>query len=302
MFDDLFLFIKTAGFGSFTKASKELGLYQSTLSRRIINLERTLGVKLINRNASHFELTTQGRKFFELLRDDEAVLQNKIHEALDKDEVIFGEIKIMLPHSLPLNIITPRLPEFIKKYPRLKLRIYYQNHEINLQKNLIDLALIYGLPEQQAQKVKLIHKAERVAFCTPKYVARYGMLNNLEDINQHKVLPVLLDHGELINRINLINNKTGRIESAKIDYNIVTNSFTHTLKLVDTDEYIASSFYSVMANDIRAGKYIRVLVDYSFEVGNFYLIKRVEDDYKINIVADFIEECFKEHNYSDITS
>lgn len=296
MYDDLFLFIKLAAFGSFTKASKELHLYQSTISRRIVTLENTIGVKLINRTANYFELTKQGQKLFELLKEDEISIQNKIHEALNEEDVIIGEVKIMLPHSLPINILTPRLPEFSNKYPNLKLRIYYQNHELNLQKNLIDLAMIYGLPEQQAQKIKLIHKAEIIAFCTADYISQYGMINDLKDIDKHNILPVLRDHGEIINRMNLTNRKTGKIESVKISSNLAINSFINALKLVDTGKYIATAFHSVIAEEIKSGKYVQVLENYSFESANFYLIKRVEDDYKINIVANFIEECFKEYN------
>jgi DNA-binding transcriptional LysR family regulator len=274
-----------------------LQLYQSTISRRIINLESTLGVKLINRTANHFELTKHGQKLFELLKEDEITIQNKIHKALNEEDIVIGEVKIMLPHTIPLNIITPKLPRFIDKYPKLKLRIYYKNDDVNLHKNAIDLAVIYGFPEQQSQKIKLVHKAEAIAFSTPEYIIKYGMINNLENLANHKILTVLRDHGEIVNRINLINKLTGKVESVKVDSRLSINSFYNALKLVDTGEYVGVAYTSVIHDEISSGKYLNILdSNYSFESANFYLIKRVEDDYKINIVADFIEDCFKEYN------
>ena len=299
MYDDLFLFIKVADIGSFTKASKELNIYQSTISRRIVNLENKLGVKLINRTASQLDLTIYGRNLFERLKNDEILLQNKIYEALDKEKIVFGEVKIMLPHSLPLNIITPKIPEFMNRYPRLKLRIYYQNHEMNLQKNLIDVAVIYGLPEQQAQKVKLIHRANIIIFCTPEYIKRHGLLNDTKDLDKHKIIAPLRDHGEISARAILTNNLTKKIEPVNFNTNLAINNFSNTLVLVDTGEYIATAFDSVIEDKIRSGKYVQVLANYSLDKYDFYLIKRVEDDYKINIVSDFIEECFKEYNQRD---
>lgn len=292
MYDDLFLFIKVAQFGSFTKAAKELGIYQSTISRRILSLEESLGSKLIVRTANHFELSIQGQQLYQNLVGQELLLQSKIFSALQNEDSVFGEIKVMLPQSLPLQIITPKIPEFMAKYPHLKTRIYYQNHEINLQKDYIDLALVYGLPEQQAQRVKLVHRAEIVAVCTPEYIAQYGHLTDPADIDNHQIIIVLRDHGEIINRANIINNKTQQITTISVNHTLATNNFMHNLELVETGKFIATFYATAIDKALKAGKYIRVLPDYSFEKLDFYMLKRVNDDPKINAFADFLEECF----------
>jgi DNA-binding transcriptional LysR family regulator len=291
MYDDLFLFIKVAQFGSFTKAAKELGIYQSTISRRILSLEEALGSKLIVRTANHFELSIQGQQLYQNLIGQESLLQSKIFSALQNEDSIFGEIRVMLPHSLPLQIITPKIPEFMAKHPHLKARIYYQNHEINLQKDYIDLAVVYGLPEQQAQRVKLIHRAELVAVCTPEYIAQYGYLTDPADIDNHQIIVVLRDHGEIINRANIINNKTQETITINVNHILATNNFFHNLELVETGKFIATFYATTVDKALEAGKYIRVLPDYSFEKLDFYMLKRVSDDPKINAFADFLEEC-----------
>jgi len=296
MYDDLFLFIKVAHIGSFTKAAKELNIYQSTISRRIVSLEQSLGIKLIVRTANHFELTAQGQQLFESLNGQEASIQNKIYSALENREQVFGELKVMLPRTLTLKIITPRLPEFMNRYPKLKLRILHQNHEINLQKDNFDFAIVWNLPDQQAQKVKLIHRANIVSFCTPQYVEKYGLLNDIKDINKHNILVLLRDHGEIFNRISLHHTKTNQSDTITINSRIFTNSYAHNIELVNTGEYISTAFDSLVKKDIANGRYIKVLQDYTFDTFDFYMLKRVEDDYRINIFADFIEECFKDFN------
>ena len=291
MYDDLFLFIKVAQFGSFTKAAKELGLYQSTISRRILNLEEALGSKLIVRTANHFELSLQGQQLYQNLIGQESLLQSKVFSALQSEDLVFGEIRVMLPHSIPLHAITPKIPEFMAKHPHLKARIYYQNHEVNLQKDYIDLAVVYGLPEQQAQRVKLIHRAELVAVCTPEYISQYGYLTDPGDIDNHQIIVVLRDHGEIINRANIINNKTQQITTINVNHTLATNNFIHNLELVETGKFIALFYISAIDKALKAGKYVRILPDYSFEKLDFYMLKRVNDDPKINAFADFIEEC-----------
>lgn len=291
MYDDLFLFIKVAQFGSFTKAAKELGIYQSTISRRILSLEESLGTKLIVRTANHFELSLYGQRLYENLIGQEDLLENKIFSALQNEDLVFGEIRVMLPHSLPLQIITPKIPDFMAKHPNLKARIYFQNHEVNLQKDYIDLAIVYGLPEQQAQKVKLIHRAELVAVCTPEYIEQYGYLTDPTDIDDHQIIVVLRDHGEIINRTNIVHNETQQITTININHTLATNNFMHNLELVETGRFIAVFYVSAVEKAINEGKYIRVLPDYSFEKLDFYMLKRVQDDPKINAFGDFIEEC-----------
>lgn len=291
MYDDLFLFIKVAQFGSFTKAAKELGIYQSTISRRILSLEESLGTKLIVRTANHFELSLYGQRLYENLIGQEDLLENKIFSALQNEDLVFGEIRVMLPHSLPLQIITPKIPDFMAKHPNLKARIYFQNHEVNLQKDYIDLAIVYGLPEQQAQKVKLIHRAELVAVCTPEYIEQYGYLTDPTDIDDHQIIVVLRDHGEIINRTNIVHNETQQVTTININHTLATNNFMHNLELVETGRFIAVFYVSAVEKAINEGKYIRVLPDYSFEKLDFYMLKRVQDDPKINAFGDFIEEC-----------
>lgn len=291
MYDDLFLFVKVAQFGSFTKAAKELGIYQSTISRRILSLEESLGTKLIIRTANHFELSLQGQRLYQNLIGQEDLLENKIFSALRNEDLVFGEIRVMLPHSLPLQIITPKIPAFMEKHPNLKARIYFQNHEVNLQKEYIDLAIIYGLPEQQAQRVKLIHRAELVAVCTPEYISQYGYLTDPADIDNHQVIVVLRDHGEIINRTNIVHNETQQVTSININHTLATNNFMHNLELVDTGKFIAVFYVSAVEKAINEGKYVRVLPDYSFEKLDFYMLKRVQDDPKINAFSNFLEEC-----------
>jgi DNA-binding transcriptional LysR family regulator len=296
MYDDLFLFIKVAKFGSFTKAAKELNIYQSTISRRIISLEEYLGVKLIVRTANHFELTNQGKQLFESLSDEEAVIQNKMFSSFEKKDDMFGELKIMLPQSISLKIITLKLPEFMAKYPRLKLRLHYKNNDINLQKDYIDLAVIFGLPDQPSQKIKLVHRGQVVVFCTPKYVEKYGFLREIDEISNHNVLSILRDHGEIINRVNIKDTRTNKISTITLDNKIASNSFIHNLALVDSGEFISASYAAVLHDDFKTGKYVKLLPDYKFDELDFYMLKRIEDDPRINAFADFIEECFKEYN------
>ncbi len=292
MYDDLFLFVKVAQFGSFTKAARELGIYQSTISRRIANLEERLGAALIIRTANHFELTYPGQRLFHELNQDEIQLQQKIQQVINAKDVISGELKIMLPQVLSASFISPKLPEFMNLHPDLKLRLYFLNHEVNLQKEFIDIAVIYGMPGQAAQKMKRIYQAGLTVFCTPEYIRRYGRPQSLDDISPQRTLSVLRDHGELLNKLNFHHRKTGKTVQINVDSQVACNDYLNSLALVDSGDYLAVTYGDAIHADLRTGKYVALFPDYELDLLDFYLLKRVDDNPCINQVAKFIEECF----------
>ncbi|TXI97903.1 MAG: LysR family transcriptional regulator [Neisseriales bacterium] len=291
MYDDLFLFARVARCNSLTQASRELNIYQSTLSRRISSLEKFLNLKLFARTSNQFELTYPGRKLYEQIKNDENLIQSHIMNALDSENVIFGELQIMLPQALSLVKVTPLIHKFVNKYPRLKLKIFYQNHEVNLKNGSFDLAVISGIPDQPSQKIKLIYGAKLAAFCTPAYIEKYGT-PNMNNLNEHRFVVSLRDHGEIINRAILRDIKNGQIFEPQVDYQIACSNFFHNLKLVESDEFIGVTFLDILQESLDSKRYVTVLDDYEFEKINFYMLKRVENDPRINLCAEFIEKCF----------
>ena len=65
MYDDIFIFVKVAQAGGYSKASQILEVSQPTLSRRVKELEDRLGVNLVTRTSKNFELTDSGKEFYE---------------------------------------------------------------------------------------------------------------------------------------------------------------------------------------------------------------------------------------------
>ncbi len=62
--DDLRCFCTVAQLGSFKAAAQQLSMPQSTLSRRIRQLEQDLALRLLNRDAHRISLTQTGDRYF----------------------------------------------------------------------------------------------------------------------------------------------------------------------------------------------------------------------------------------------
>jgi DNA-binding transcriptional LysR family regulator len=63
--NEIVIFIKVAQLGSFIRASESLELPKSTVSTKVSQLEKRLGVSLIHRTTRKINLTQIGRQFYE---------------------------------------------------------------------------------------------------------------------------------------------------------------------------------------------------------------------------------------------
>jgi DNA-binding transcriptional LysR family regulator len=123
---DLFVFFTVVNTGSMTKAAAQLGVSTPSVSEIIANLERALGVRLLDRSSKGTFATNYGRA---LLRRGEAAfdeLRQGVLEIEFLSDPTTGEINIACPESIA-TILPPVIKAFRVQYPRVILNI---EHEI----------------------------------------------------------------------------------------------------------------------------------------------------------------------------
>ncbi len=87
--NDIALYVEVVRRKSFTRASKALGIPLSTLSRRITELERTIGTRLLNRTTRRLDLTSGGSFYYQRCRrlvEKLSVAHEGIAELRDKSK------------------------------------------------------------------------------------------------------------------------------------------------------------------------------------------------------------------------
>lgn len=139
--EDLFYFACVAEFGSFSAASRELGVSKSLLSRHVDALEKKLDVRLIERSTRKLALTNSGQL---LLPHCQAILQ-ELDAARDTIAQVrsspHGLIRIGCPVSVSLHLLRPRLSIFLRRYPEVSVEMVVTNRAIDLYEEAVDLAL-----------------------------------------------------------------------------------------------------------------------------------------------------------------
>lgn len=188
---DLPLFVEVAKQKSFTRASENLDVPLSTVSRRIIALESELGAPLFYRSARKVELTEIGESFFNrcsaIVADTEAAW-DEITKNLNRPT---GRVRISMPSDIYHNMLADDLSSFAVQWPDIQLTIQLSQRWVDLHSEPFDLDLRLGpLPDSslRAKKLGTIHTG---LFASPKLMELYSLPKKPEEIKNIPYIAII---------------------------------------------------------------------------------------------------------------
>lgn len=293
MYDTIALFIKLVETGNYTKAATMLNTSQATLSRKIQILEQELGVELVRRNNRIFELTEQGDLLYKRLVEPVKQLQVKLSDFNENKHVVRGTLKVALPAALSYELITPKISSFTNKYPEVKILLDYSSNPIDLMRNDYNIAVSTIMPISQTSKVRLLKTFNFKLYATPQYIERYGMLGQLDDIQQHKIIGLIGLDGNLRFSYPVKNLVTGVETVINHEANIYINNIIHGVQLAKTGHYIVGGWDELLTQELKSGELLPVLPEYIFGEMPCYLVRHNRAASNLeNLFAEFLMKCF----------
>lgn len=138
--DDLRVFLATARSGSSRAAARELRLNQSTVSRRVSQLEDKLGVRLFDRRSSGLVLTVAGAELLDLALEVQERMDTLNRRLHGRDVALRGTVRLSLP-DFAIGPVAAHLPGFAEQYPRIDVDLVVDNGFANLSHREADLVL-----------------------------------------------------------------------------------------------------------------------------------------------------------------
>src|SRR3984957_4666755 len=119
---ELTVFVRAAESGSFSRAARELGLWQPSVSRIVGELEARLGVTLLLRTTRRITVTDAGALFLDRAREILADIEDAEDAARGIDS-LRGIIRLALPVVYGTRAIIPRLPKFLATHPLMQVEM-----------------------------------------------------------------------------------------------------------------------------------------------------------------------------------
>ncbi len=182
-FEDMRIFCQVMDSGSFTSAADQLGLSKQFVSRRLMQLEERLGVRLLNRSTRRLDVTPLGQSYYEsalrLLGEVEQVEQSIAGQTAEPR----GTIRLSAPLSFALAHLACLLPPFLQRYREVSVEVDLSDRPVDLLGEGYDLALRIGTLEDSTLIARRIASIDRVYCASPAYLARP------DDLHLHDCLP-----------------------------------------------------------------------------------------------------------------
>lgn len=186
---NLRIFLAVAEHGSLSSAAKQLGVNQSTVSRRISELEQELGAALLQRSGGGAHLTELGQEIVRhamVMERSAAAIATAVARRDDRE---MGEVHVAAPDGLAAFWLAPRLPDLHRAAPLLRLKIDSGLWPGDALGNpCADISLSFDRnedPDAVAQPLATLHYC---LFAAPSYIAEHGLPQSAAEVPRHRFL------------------------------------------------------------------------------------------------------------------
>ncbi|KUZ75045.1 LysR family transcriptional regulator [Burkholderia ubonensis] len=174
--NDLYLFVQAVEAGSMSAAARLLDLPKSTVSKRVAELERTLGARLVHRTSRSFRLTPVGADFFQHARAAVIEAESARDAVLRQAAEPRGIVRITSSVPVAQHFLAPCLPAFAAAHPKLQLQIHAGDRLVDLAQEGFDIAVrshFAPLPDS-ALVQRPLAVSPIILVASPAYLARSG--------------------------------------------------------------------------------------------------------------------------------
>jgi DNA-binding transcriptional LysR family regulator len=164
--DDIKYFLAVARSGGLTVASVELNVSPATVSRRIEAFERSLNKTLFIKRQTGYLLTDDGEKVLTGVEAVESAVMKFERQTLQpsEQEPFDGLIRIAASELTASYLIAPRLNEFFKKFPLLRVELLTGIDQVNLSRRVADIALRMTPPAKGEEGEHIAHALGNMNF------------------------------------------------------------------------------------------------------------------------------------------
>lgn len=257
-FEAMTILLTAVDTGSFSAASRQLGVPLTTVSRRVRELEEHLKIRLLLRGSRKLVLTDAGsayvsscRRIMEEVADIERAAAGEFHAPQ-------GELVFSAPESLGRIHALPLAVEFLQAYPDIRLRVILDNRNVNLLEEHVDVALRVGaLPDSSmiGTRVGLIRQ---VTCASVAYLKSRGKPKKPEDLAFHDCV----GYEGLAAGNNWMFGKSVSAQSIPISWRLVVNSLDAAVIAATAGAGIARVLSYQTDQLVKSKSLVTVLEDY----------------------------------------
>lgn len=191
--DDLRIFLEVARAGNISKSAKRLNVDHSTASRRISQLEFTIGSSLFDRNKNGLQLNALGQRLLVYVEGIETNIIAIGEEVGTKDVELSGAVRVGTMEGIASLYLAERFRALHERYKGLRIELVTSPQQLYVSKREADIFLSFFRPEGRGLDAEVIGKFKLHLYATKEYLDGRGTPSSKLDLAAHDFVGYVQD-------------------------------------------------------------------------------------------------------------
>ncbi|MBD1554470.1 LysR family transcriptional regulator [Pseudomonas typographi] len=180
-------FYLAAKYGN-THASELLSVNITTVRRRLAELEKELTTRLFIRNGRQTLLTEDGQHIYDVVDKMNTFGRDVSLGSVDRSREVEGIIRVSTMDGFGASYLSPRIGEFLARYPNIQVQLVTSPHIVNLAEREADVSINMMSPSAGRLVVKKISDFTVRLYASRDYLRRQGVPESAADLQRHKFI------------------------------------------------------------------------------------------------------------------
>lgn len=178
---------------SFTQAASRLGISKASVSMRVRDLERAMGVPLVRRTTRSVSLTEAGRQLAEETQSAFARIEQSLTNVMDLSGSERGLVRVTAPVALGRQRLAPMLVSFLHRYPEVRVELDLNDRFVNLVQEGFDLAVRHTQTPPETHVAWALSESRSLLVAHKDYLRNRGVPTHPSELATHSCLLYLRD-------------------------------------------------------------------------------------------------------------
>jgi DNA-binding transcriptional LysR family regulator len=180
------IFVRAATLGNLRKAAVDQGISPQAASQAVMQLEKSLGVRLFHRTTRKLSLTEEGQRLLYSVEPALATLSSAIDDARRAKDEVAGPLRVSAPTALGRAVLWPSIVAFAARYPDVQLDVRFDDHFTDLVSDRADVGFRGGSPPAGGAIARRLLPIQLIVCASLAYIERHGAPQSIDDLDAHR--------------------------------------------------------------------------------------------------------------------
>lgn len=289
--NSLVLFYEVVNAKSITRASEQLRVPKSTISRKLSLLEQRLGGVLLRKGHRRLATTELGATLYEHCRRLVTEVDSAGIDAAEMQEELRGLLRVSIPIDFGISWLSRAIGDFSLRYPEIHLEIDVNHRFVTPRDEPYDVTIHLGRLRESGLTYRRLATITRGVYANPAYLASRGAPESVEDFHNHDCIVTDQQRADGVwNMISRSNSDRHRIVT--VEGKIVVNNVGVARELAVAGMGLAILPNVMCKNDVKTSRLVRVLPNWEGAAvqASALMLSRKGIPNKVRAFLDFLSD------------